>query len=340
MKQLGVFAYQLLLLALAISAFVIFFTVFPVRAFALDATTQTTQVLPVGGNTCALVSATNFTPYIYDGALHSLEFTVSDASKVAVLGSLGDTPLPFWVMTRKIDAAGMLRIHVDIPTTPISGTLPLKVTLLSSSLGSPVCLTTVSTSIGSGPVAIQNNSVVNTVPTSVSIAPTSSSIASTPRPTSASPAPVPTTERVLTTDTAKDSVVGSIQNPFRNVCASDASAYRLWLILLILYMLIVGALLWAEFPMSAAWARTPERIATIILVLLLLLLTFWYFSISCRAALWMPLAAFLVAVLGLLAAFWNHPRVTQMLLIQETKPWTPTPKLTSTTIITPPPAKK
>ena len=77
--------------------------------------------------------------------------------------------------------------------------------------------------------------------------------------------------------------------------------------------------MWAEFPMSLSWARTPERIATIILVLLLLLLGFWYFSVSCRAALWMPLVAFLIAVLGLLAAFWNHPRVTQLLLIQETK---------------------
>jgi cytochrome bd-type quinol oxidase subunit 2 len=123
-----------------------------------------------------------------------------------------------------------------------------------------------------------------------------------------------------------------MQNSLRNVCASDTSAYRLWLILLVLYALIVGAALWAEFPMSMAWARTPERIATIILGLLLLLLAFWYFSISCRAALWMPLMAFLIAVLGLLAAFWNHPRVTQMLLIQETK-------AASTTIITPP-AKK
>jgi hypothetical protein len=95
-------------------------------------------------------------------------------------------------------------------------------------------------------------------------------------------------------------------------------------------MLIVGAILWAEFPMSVPWARTPERIATIILVLLLLLLAFWYFSISCRAALWMPLVAFLVAVLGLLAAFWNHPRVTQLLLIQETK------KTTPNVIVTPP----
>ena len=108
-----------------------------------------------------------------------------------------------------------------------------------------------------------------------------------------------------------------MQNKIQDLCASETSAYRLWVILLVLFALIVGAALWAEFPMSAAWARTPERIATAILVLLLLLLAFWYFSVSCRAALWMPLVAFLIAVLGLLAAFWNHPRVTQLLLIQQ-----------------------
>jgi hypothetical protein len=108
-----------------------------------------------------------------------------------------------------------------------------------------------------------------------------------------------------------------MQSKLRDLCASEASAYRLWLILLVLFTLIVGALLWAEFPMSMPWARTPERIATLILVLLLLLLGFWYFSVACRAALWMPLVAFLIALLGLLAAFWNHPRVTQLLLIQD-----------------------
>ena len=105
----------------------------------------------------------------------------------------------------------------------------------------------------------------------------------------------------------------------------------MWVILLVLYALLVGAALWAEFPMSVSWARTPERVATGILVLLLALLAFWYFSTSCRAAIWMPLLAFLIAVLGLLAAFWNHPRVTQLLLMQEKN---------DGTIITPPPQIK
>jgi len=340
MKQLTVSTYQLLLFVLATVVFSMVLATFPTKSFALDAATQTSQVVPPGGSACAPVSATNFTPYIYDGALHSFEFTVSDPSYVALIGSVGDTLIPFNLMTRKTDASGMLRIRVEIQTTPIAGTLPLTVTLLSARSGSPVCLTVVSTNVTSGLATIPHTPVVSApaAPATVSAAPAKPFAAAAPKPTPSSP--VPTTQNVLTTGTAAGSVVSTFQNPLRNMCTSDASAYRLWLILLVLYMLIVGAVLWAEFPMSVAWARTPERIATIILVFLLLLLAFWYFSISCRAALWMPLLAFLVAVLGLLAAFWNHPRVTQMLLIQETRQPTPTPKPTSTTIITPPPAKK
>lgn len=349
MKQLGGSTYQLLLFVLAIFAFTIVLATFPVKAFALDAATQTSQVLPAGGNNCPAVSATNFTPYIYEGGLHSFEFTVSDASYVALAGSAGNTPISFNLVTRKTDPSGMLRLHVDIETTPISGTLPLKVTLLSARAGSPVCMTVVSVGVSSAGLApVQNISSVNTIPRTVTAAPTTSGSSATPAPKpSTSTDPVPTSKQVLTTSMPDGSAVGTAKVAFGKMCSSETSAYRLWLILLVLYILTVGAILWAEFPVSATWARTPERVATITLVLLLLLLTFWYFSISCRAALWMPLMAFLVAVLGLLAAFWNHPRVTQMLLIQETKQPTPAPvKTTSPTIITPPakvvvpPAKK
>ncbi|MEK7099589.1 MAG: hypothetical protein AAB883_00395 [Patescibacteria group bacterium] len=189
-------------------------------------------------------------------------------------------------------------------------------------------MTVVSANAISGLSVIPYTPVVTAPATQPTVsAPAKPVVTAAPKPVSSTP--IPTTQKVLTTSTATGSVVSTFQNPLKNVCSSDTSAYRLWLILLVLYMLIVGALLWAEFPMSLPWARTPERIASIILVLLLLLLAFWYFSISCRAALWMPLVAFLVAVLGLLAAFWNHPRVTQLLLIQETK-------TASATIITPP----
>lgn len=331
MKQVGFSIYQLSFFVLAATVLTFLLTALPTKASALEVVAQTAQVLPVGGNSCAPVSVANFTPYIYDGALHSFDFTISDPSYVALMGSVGNTSVPFNLMTRRVDASGMLRVHVDIATTPIVGTLPIKVTLLSSRTGSPVCLTVASMSVGSGPVVVQ------TVPADTTYtytAPSAAPVTTTAQP-AAGPVSAPSVAPeapALTTSVTPSPVVNTMSNPLRNVCATDVGAYRLWLILLVLYTLIVGAALWAEFPMAASWARTPERIATIILGLLLLLLAFWYFSISCRAALWMPLAAFLIAVLGLLAAFWNHPRVTQLLLIQETK-------TTSATLITPPPKK-
>src|SRR3989338_1371121 len=334
--------YQMLLFVLVTSALFLSVTL-PLQASADTISTQTQQVLPPGSNTCAPVSATNFTPYIYDGALHSFEFSLPDPSYVALLGTAGNTSIPFNLMTRKVDASGVLRIHVDTPSILVVGTLPIQVTLMSARSGQPVCVALVAMSTGSGPVAPGNNPPSYVPPTTgtpstppyvpPTVPPTTGG---TPAPGTGStgggsvstgktgtgkqsvPPPVSTTSTTSTSTATTVPVVGVTQNPLKNICASDTSAYRLWLILLVLYALVVGALLWAEFPMSLPWSRTPERIAAIILILLLLLLGFWYFSISCRAALWMPLVAFLVAVLGLLAAFWNHPRVTKMLLVQET----------------------
>lgn len=305
---------RLVLFVLFASTLFVALSLSPTLASADVIASQTAQILPLGSNNCAPVSATGFTPYIYDGSLHSFEFTLSDSSYVALLGSVGNTSIPFNQMTRNAAPNGGVRIHVDITTTRIMGTVPLQVTLLSARTGQPVCVSIVSMSVGTGPVATQNIPVY-TPPVS---APTTPVRPSTPssKPVATSTTPVATTSAPIASTSATGSVIGT-QNPLKDLCASETSAYRLWVILLVLYALIVGAALWAEFPMSLSWARTPERIATIILVLLLLLLAFWYFSVSCRAALWMPLLAFLIAVLGLLAAFWNHPRVTQLLLIQQ-----------------------
>ena len=312
MKQAGVSSYyQPLLYVLAVSALFVSFSIFPIKASALEISAQTQQVLPPGANTCAALSVTDFTPYIYNGSLDSFEFTVPDSSYVAVIGSVGNTLVPFELMTRNVDASGNLRVHVDVASTPVSGNLPLEVTMLSAATGKPVCMTVVSMNIGSG-------SVSNTVPIA-NPQPTSSTpvtVASSPVGTGSIVTSVHATTSVTQGATSAP-VVSTAQNPLHGICGSQASAYRLWLILLVLFTLIIGADLWAEFPMDVAWARTPERIATIILVLLLILLGFWYFSASCRAALWMPLLAFLIAVLGLLAAFWNHPRMTQLLLMQD-----------------------
>jgi len=291
----------------------------PSKALALEASVSvnTQQLLPLGGNTCAALSVTSFTPYIYDGALHSFEFTITDPSYVAIFGTVGDTSLSFEKLTRRVLPSGAIQIHADIDTTPIKGTLLIHVTLLSAPTAQPVCVGVVSTGVGSGPV--QSTPPAPSTPVVPIVKPTTTQQTQQTSPSTTTSPLSSATSSGTSTATSVTPVLNTMQDALNTLCVSEASAYRLWLILLVLFVLIVGAALWAEFPMSVSWARTPERIATLILVLLLLLLGFWYFSATCRAALWMPLVAFLIAILGLLAAFWNHPRVTQLLLSQNVK---------------------
>lgn len=287
---------------------------------------QTAQVLPAatGNAACPQIIASNLTPYIYNGALHSFEFTVPDASYVAVAGSIGGTGIPFNLMTRWSAPGGALKVHVDVATTPIYGTLPLTVTLLSSQgAGHPVCVTTVSIGVGAGPIQrspTTSPSAPATLPVSSTYTPpktTGTPDTSSSQPSQASNTPSSSTAAATSgMSTSAGAVMSSISSALQSACATPIAAQRTWLVLLLLYMLVVGLALWAEFPMSLPAMRTPERVAAIILVLLLALLGFWYFSASCRAALWMPLVAALIAVLGLLAAYRNHPRVAQLLLIQ------------------------
>ena len=86
---------------------------------------------------------------------------------------------------------------------------------------------------------------------------------------------------------------------FDNVC-TGANVYRLWFILLAIYVVIVAVVVFAE-----PWFLEESVIGSTaaILVPLILLLAFWYFSEACRAAAWIPVAACVIAIVGLFLAF-------------------------------------
>ncbi len=318
--------YKSLLSACAGLALFAFFML-PTSAFALQVQSQTAQLLPPGGSSCAPITITSVTPYVYSDGLNSFEFTVSDPSYVAVLASVGKVTEPLNFITRYADPSGGVRVHVDINSTPVGQTVPTVVTLLSARPGAPVCAAVVAIDFSAG--------ASNVVPAVSQSAAPAYPTATTDRQRPAAASPTGHIGATPTTGASQASaaigVAAGIATPLtiKPLCSSDAVAYRTWLMLLVLYAVLVGGLLWLEFPLSWTWARTPERLATIILAALVLLLGFWYFSISCRAALWMPLLAFLISILGLLAAFWNHPKVTQLLLLEE-----------KTAIITPPSVRK
>ncbi len=290
-------------LLLVIAGFLFALGMIPASASAADLSTKTAQVVPPGGNGCPVVAASDFVSYIYDNTLNSFDFVISDASYVALVGSAGETGIPFNQMTRMgIDAQGKLKMHVDVEATRVGASLPITITLLSARPNQPVCLSVVSTTLAG---------IAQTHAASQKPAP----VAAAAKPEQETPTrseAIPSAGGVVATG----SFVSSIGQALKGACATPLAAQRTWLILLLAYMLIVGIALWAEYPLSLPSMRTPERVAGIVLALLLALLCFWYFSATCRTALWMPLVAVLIAILGLLAAFRNHPRVTQLLVVR------------------------
>src|SRR3989344_5019015 len=122
----------------------------PGMAPAETLSSNTQQLLPLGTNTCPPIVATNFTPYVYDNALNSFEFTVSDPSNVAIVGSVGGTSIPLHFMTRRLESGGAVRINVDVQSSDVRGVLRIRVTFLSThGAGTPLCISVVSTSIAS-----------------------------------------------------------------------------------------------------------------------------------------------------------------------------------------------
>ena len=112
--------------------------VFASAATVSNLVSPTQQLLPRGANTCAPLQVQSVNPYVYNGSLDSFDVTVTDASYVSVIGSVGDAGIPLSFMTRRINADGALRIHVDIQSTPVAGTLPVSLTLLSAPSGKPL----------------------------------------------------------------------------------------------------------------------------------------------------------------------------------------------------------
>lgn len=290
---------------------------FPSQTFAAQipearVSVQTAQLLPPGSNTCTPPPISNFTPYIYDGALHAFELTVSDSSYVALVASAGNTNIPFNQMTRRLDPSGVLRVHVDMMTTPIRGSLDIRLTMLSAKGGGqPVCVTVVSVALGAGGLAAESWQVVPPRPAPAPMGGGKGGVSTTiPRPgvtPGTSTVSISTSTRATSTTGMKgtSTSITSTQNFIKDMCSSAAGALRLWAILLIVYALIVIAAI-AGQPQLPAALRTQEWAATVIVIPFLLLFGLWYFAESCRTSSWIPVIATVIALVGLSAAFWER----------------------------------
>jgi hypothetical protein len=265
----------------------------PAGASAAEVTTQTLQLLPPGAQTCAQPSVSGFTPYVYGNALNSFEFLVSDPSYVAILGSVGGTPVGINYMTRFAGPAGSLKVHVDTPSTPVHGSLEVVVTLLSPGGGGvPVCALTVRA------VILGDPSMAKPAPSGPAAAPAPAGTAM-PKPVDA---PESASDMTTATGAPAAAGVGGVC-PIQNIPA-------LWVILLALYALLVAALVLGDNrPYLDVGAR-----ATVLLIVLpfLAILGVWYAYVLCRVD-WAPFAAFAVGAVGLAAAYKNDPNLFKSL---------------------------
>lgn len=301
-------------------------TAFPAST---SAAVRTAQLIPPGGNECVQIPVHNFTPYIYDGALHSFEFTVPDGAYVGISGAVGETAIPYNQITRRIEPSGALRVHVDTPTTPVRGILNIGITMLSSEgPGEPVCVSIFSTGLAiDGTMhapAPASKPAPSPAPAPVVVTP--KPVSPTPEPQAPTPAPQakPTSTQAAPTATSVSPFI-SVQKALKDVCGNDSNALRLWVVLLIVYALIVLAAIFGQSKLPAA-LQTQEWVATAIVVPFLLLFALWYFAEACRSSAWIPVVATVIALAGLSAAFWERKG--------------PTVVATSTNVINLPGAKK
>lgn len=259
----------------------------PGMSFAAIANVTTGVIIPAGTQTCQSPVISGVTPYIYNGHLDSFDLTVSDASYVAVLGSVGQQGIPLRNMLRRINPDGSLKIHVDINSVS-GGTVPVSLTMLSSLPGAPTCVTVVSfpvEGLTGAPVTQTTYPSAPSHPTQPSSHPSTTTTGTSSPGTAATSAP-PT-------------VGGGLQGALSRVCDA-AGAYQLWFILLALFMVGIGLVAFAEPPLTR---KSTELPAALIIVPLVLLLLFWYAVPACRVAVWIPIVLLIAAALALLAAY-------------------------------------
>lgn len=302
-----------------------FFFVFPTfaSASAIDITARTTQLLPPGGTSCTAITITSVTPYVYEGSLDSFGIVVPDVSYVAIGGSTGSTIVPFQHMTRRITPDGQLRIHTDLDPTPVVGTMPVSITLLSSKNG-VLCAATISFNVAG----------MNIIPPGPITGPSSGTTYTPPKPATGGGSQ---TGVQATTAPATTTPVSSL-----GMCAVQSGALKLWLVLLVLY---AGIVAFAAFSKPVTSLKNPAIQVALILVPLILLVGFWYFAPACRAASWVPIALLIIAIASLLAAFREKEASTLLLPGMQRPPMpmppaTTKPSVPTTTTPTPKPVVK
>ena len=300
----------------AILAFGIVTMAIPGLSYAQEnITINTVQLLPPGGNTCISPTVESITPFIYDNALHSVSLRFSDASYVSVLGKVGDSPIPFNVIGRRVDQNGKLSIFINLETLPLTQATPISLTLVSALPGKPVCLSVLSFSI----------------PAMIGGAPTPGPTIPPYSPPPAPQKPIVQVEQTIpelpnnvvkppaTSSTGTDTVAGgmSLGSTVARICSTNGGALQLWLVLLTIFLILCAAVAITEPPLAQRNVYLP---AALIGIPLVLLGAFWVFAPGCRGVLWVPLIALVAAIAAALWSYRERPEVANIIQLPPAKP--------------------
>jgi hypothetical protein len=290
MNRTGYFALAIGLAFIGLSA--------PSFASAASISVQTATIIPVSGASCAPLAVQSVTPYIFDSELHSFDVTIADPQYVSILATVGDTGIPFNQMTRTMSADGLLRIHVDIQATPIYGSLPITLTLISAQTGQPVCVSTVAFSV-LGDAA----------------APASRPTTSTTSGTSSTPTVVATSTTEVPVAVVAGSVTGiPLAERMQRICTGNGSL-ELWFLLITLYLVGTAVVALSDPSLTKRSMALPGALIGIPFVLLA---AFWYFTPICRGAWWVPAILLLIAGAGAILAYRDRRPVATLLQLPST----------------------
>lgn len=283
------------------------FCVAPLSASADTIQSSSQTLIPAQNASCTAIQATDFNAYVYDGAVHSFNFVIPDASYVAVGGSVGEGIVPFWLTSRRVDASGALRIHVDLPTTPVAANLPATITLLSSKPGQPTCVATISMVITprQGDAGGTTQTPVQTPGTTpVTYTPSGSYVPGNTKPTEQKP----TEEAVSSEEAVPAAIPAAItktQAFVAKMCAFNDGS-QVWALLLALYALIVAVALLAPIRSFFGIESWVLRLA-IVAIPLGFLIAFWLVAEGCRAGYMSLIASLVLGGAGAYGVYRSQP---------------------------------
>lgn len=300
-------------------AAVVLLAALPLAAHA-DVKVSVDQVVPPQGESCAVLGVTEITPYIYDGALHSFDVTVSDASYVVLSAEVGGVSVPFSQVSRWFDQSQGVRMHIDIESQYLLSDTPITVTLMSAHSGAQgaTCIATVTSIVHAIPGAS-----IPATPTSPSeVKPTAhapesgagypwSHITYGTKPEPAAPA---TTAPATSSATSAPALITAIHS-LGDLCATGSGPAKLWIILLVLYAVFV----WFLVSQKRGVGESRDWSVALVVAAFLALLFFWYISAVCRTGSWAPIVATVIACAGLIALTQSDGKGTDLLLLQDAK---------------------